>query len=120
MLKDQLLQKPSKEYEMRQELERIKLTRKIASERSAEDDAKLKDLQELLTNGKKFALETHEEKLIYQHIKPDFNKIMNHHKSGQNQETTLSLLGAQLSEVYNRMQANTQEEISLRMQIKEL
>jgi hypothetical protein len=50
---------------MRQELERIKLTRKIASECSAEDDAKLKDLQELLTNGKKFALETHEEKIIY-------------------------------------------------------
>jgi hypothetical protein len=46
--------------------------------------------------------------------------MINHHKSGQNQETTLSLLGAQLSEVYNRMQANTQEEISLRMQIKEL
>jgi hypothetical protein len=50
---------------MKQELERIKLTRKIASERSAEDDAKLKNMQELLTKGKRFALETHEEKLIY-------------------------------------------------------
>lgn len=67
---------------MRQELDRIRSTRKAIIERSAEDDAKLTYMKELLVNVKRFAIESHEEKLIYQHIKPDFDKVIAYHKSG--------------------------------------
>lgn len=78
MLKSQLKKVPNTELEMKHELEKIKMryNRMGHSERSYEDEVKLNDMKDLLTYNKRFNVETHEEKLIYQHIKPDFNKII--------------------------------------------
>jgi uncharacterized protein YbcI len=90
-------------------------------ERSTEDEMRLNNMRDLLASNKRFVLETHEEKLIYQHIKPDFNKIIAQSRANNgSSDLPLSLLGAQLTEVYSRLSQNFAEETKLRLQIKEL